>query len=50
MTSRTRTTTKPFDLAAYVQASTKASGVPAKVQDEAMLQRVARLVVPRLPK
>jgi len=50
MTSKKRIATKPIDLAAYVRASAKASGVPEKVQVGATLQRAARLVVPRLPK
>jgi hypothetical protein len=43
MTSKTSTTGKAFDLAAYVRASTKAGGVPEKVQDAATLHRAARL-------
>ncbi len=37
-----------FDLDAWVKTSTEASGVPEKVQDTEALEKVARLVVPRL--
>jgi hypothetical protein len=38
-----------FDLAHYVKASTKASGVPLKVKNKNALYAAARLVMPRLP-
>jgi hypothetical protein len=41
---------KPFNLGEYVRQSTEASGVPEKVLDRGTLEKVARLMVPRLPK
>jgi hypothetical protein len=40
--------TKPFDLGAYMQGSTRASGVPTKVEDADTLQRAARIILSRL--
>jgi hypothetical protein len=32
-----------FDLAKFIQKSTKASGVPAKIKDKATLRRIAQM-------